>query len=63
MRHIGGDNSALFSVTGEELDKLTERVESGQLPAPQRIFREGPAGGNVRFRSLDDATLAKLSIV
>ncbi len=62
MRQIGGEDSLLFSLTAEELKRLEQRTASGQMPAPLRVFHEGPVGANVRFRSPEDAMTAKLSI-
>ena len=63
MKQIGGERSELFSLTAAEFDSLQQRVRDGQLPEPHAIFPEGPTGALVRFRSLDDAMLAKLAIV
>jgi len=63
MKQIGGDSSALFSLTSAELERLREGVESDRLRSPVSIHPEGPAGGLVRFHSVDDAKLALLAVV
>ncbi len=62
MKQIGGDGSALFSLTAAELEKLREAIESNRLSSPISIHPEGPAGGLVRFRSIDDAKLVMAAI-
>ncbi|MFS2108664.1 hypothetical protein ACCC88_03175 [Sphingomonas sp. Sphisp140] len=62
MKQIGGDGSTLFSLTPAEWDKLREGIESNRLASPVSIHPEGPAGGLVRFHSLEDADLALLAI-
>jgi len=62
MKQIGGDGSTLFSLTSAELEKLRDGIESDRLSSPISIHPEGPAGGLIRFRSLDDAKLAMAAI-
>lgn len=63
MKQIGGEKSELFSLRAAELASFRERVAAGQLEPPVAIHPEGPTGGLVRFRSLDEAMLVKLAIV
>ena len=63
MKQIGGEQSALFSLSAAEFGALLERVRAGQLLEPHATFLEGPTGALVRFYSFDDAMLAKLAIV
>ena len=63
MKQIGGEQSELFSLNAAEFDALQQRVRDRQLPEPHAIFPEGPTGALVRFRSFDNAMLAKLAIV
>jgi len=63
MKQIGGDTSALSSLTAKELAALLERVREGQFEHPLAVHPEGPMGGLVRFRSFDEAMLVKLAIV
>jgi hypothetical protein len=63
MKQIGGEQSALFSLTAAEFRRLQERVRDDRSFEPHAIFPEGPNGALVRFRSSDDAVLAKLAIV
>ena len=63
MKQIGGEQSALFSLTAAELASLEGRVRDGQFEEPVAIRPEGPGGGLVRFRSVDEAILVKLAIV
>lgn len=62
MKQIGGEVSALFSLNTTEFGTLQDRVRDGQLPEPHAIFPEGLTGALIRFRSVDDAMLAKLAI-
>ena len=63
MLQVGDEDSVLFSLTANELERLEKRIDSGQMRVPHRIFYEGPVGVNVRFQSLEDAMTAKLSII
>jgi len=63
MKQIGGDGSTLYALTAVELDRLREGIESDRLQSPLSIHPEGPAGGLVRFHSVEDAKLALLAIV
>jgi hypothetical protein len=63
MKQIGGDASTLYGLTAVELDRLRGVIESGRLQPPISIHPEGPAGGLVRFHSVEDAKLALLAVV
>ena len=63
MKQIGGEQSALFSLSAAEFGALLERVRARQLLEPYATFLGGPTGALVRFYSFDDATLDKLAIV
>ncbi len=63
MKQIGGEGSTLYSLTAAELERLREAIESDRLHSPVSIHPEGPAGGLVRFHSVEDAKLALLTIV
>ncbi|WHU02388.1 hypothetical protein [Sphingomonas sp. NIBR02145] len=62
MKQIGGEVSTLFALTSAEWEKLVEAIESDRLQSPLSLHPEGPAGGLVRFRSLEDIKHALLAV-
>jgi hypothetical protein len=62
MKQVGGEKSELFSLNATEWAALQGRIRDGQFQPPVALHPEGPTGGLVRFRSFDEAMLAKLAI-
>ena len=62
MKQIGGEQSALYALSAEELARLTQAVALGLLPAPGAIHPEGTTGALVRFTSPAEARRAQAHI-